>query len=122
MGLILDTSILIANERRGKAAEQLLQRLVNTFDETEAAISAISVVELTHGIYRAKINRDRERRAAYCNELYRDLMVDPVSLAIAELAGRIEEEQAPSATSSTLKISLSVAQHCTSASMSRLLT
>ncbi len=94
MGLILDTSILIAGERRGETVKQVLERVQAAHSEMEAALSAISVVELTHGIYRARTDRDRERRRAFSEELCRDMIVHPVSLAIAQLAGRIEGEQA----------------------------
>ena len=52
------------------------------------------IVELTHGIYRARTGADRERRKAFSDELCRDMIVHPVSLEIAQLAGRIEGEQA----------------------------
>lgn len=54
----------------------------------------VSVIGLTHGIYRARTDADRARRKAFCHELVRDVIVHPVLLAIAELAGRIEGEQA----------------------------
>ena len=62
--------------------------------EAEAALSSVSIVELTHGIYRAKTDADRERRKDFCDELCRDMIVHPVSLEIAQLAGRIEGELA----------------------------
>ena len=93
MGLILDTSILIAGERRGETVKQVLLRVQATHNETEAALSAVSIVELTHGIYRARTDADRERRRAFSEELCRDMIVHPVSLAIAQIAGRIEGEQ-----------------------------
>jgi len=37
---------------------------------------------------------DRERRRAFSEELRRDMVVYPVTVEIAELAGRIEGEQA----------------------------
>ena len=53
MGLILDSSILIAGERRGETVRQMMQRIVGTGGDAECALSAISMIELTHGIYRA---------------------------------------------------------------------
>jgi tRNA(fMet)-specific endonuclease VapC len=94
MGLILDSSILIAGERGGESVREILQRVQASQGETEAALSAVSVVELTHGIYRAKSNADRERRREFTEELCRDLVVHPVTLEIAQLAGKIEGEQA----------------------------
>ena len=94
MGLILDTSILIAGERRKQTFRQIIENLQAAVGETEAALSVISVVELNHGVYRARTAIDRERRKAFCDELCRDMIVHPVSLDIAQLAGRIEGEQA----------------------------
>lgn len=94
MGLILDSSILIAGERRGQTVKQVIQRVRAAYGDVESALSVVSVVELTHGIYRARTDADRLRRKAFCDELIRDVIVHPVSLAIAELAGRIEGELA----------------------------
>jgi tRNA(fMet)-specific endonuclease VapC len=93
VGLILDTSILIEAERRGQRVEDFLARSTEP-TETAAAISAVSVVEMTHGIYRAKNEVARERRRTYTRELYRVLQVHPVSLEIALLAGKIEGQEA----------------------------
>jgi tRNA(fMet)-specific endonuclease VapC len=94
MGLILDSSILIAGERRGDSVKQVIERVRAAYGDVESALSAISVIELTHGIYRARTDADRVRRKAFVEELSRDLIVHPVSLEIAQLAGRIEGEQA----------------------------
>lgn len=94
MGVILDSSVLIAGERRGESVRQILKRVQAAHGEVDAALSVVTVVELTHGIYRAKSDADRERRSAFSDELRRDMVVHPVTVEIAELAGRIEGEQA----------------------------
>ncbi|MGB9147483.1 MAG: PIN domain-containing protein [Acidobacteriaceae bacterium] len=94
MGLILDSSVLIAGERRGETVRQVMQRVRAAHGDTESALSAISIIELTHGIYRAKTDEDKARRNAFADELARTMIVHPVSIAIAQLAGRIEGEQA----------------------------
>jgi predicted nucleic acid-binding protein len=94
MGLILDSSILITGERRGETVKQVIQRVRAAHGDIESALSTISIIELTHGIYRAKADADRVRRKAFADELARDMIVHPVSLEIAQLAGRIEGEQA----------------------------
>jgi len=94
LGLILDSNVLIAAERRGDAIEQLIQRVASTFGDQESALSVISIVELTHGIYRASTAANRERRRIFVEDICLDLAVHPVTLAIAQLAGRIEGEQA----------------------------
>lgn len=94
MGLILDTSILIASERRGDSVEDILEQARATHGESDIALSAISVVELTHGIHRARTEAERERRSIFVEDAFHDLIVHPVTLEIARLAGRIEGEQA----------------------------
>jgi predicted nucleic acid-binding protein len=94
LGLILDSSILIAGERRGETVKQVIQRVRAAHGDIESALSAISIIELTHGIYRARTDADKVRRKAFADELARDMIVHPVSLGIAQLAGRIEGEQA----------------------------
>jgi tRNA(fMet)-specific endonuclease VapC len=94
MGLILDSSILIAGERGGQSVSDILKRVQATHGETESGLSAVTIVELTHGIYRAKNDSDRDRRRAFTDELCLDMTVHPVTLEIAQLAGRIEGEQA----------------------------
>lgn len=94
MGLILDTNILIQSERRGEGVEDILRRVRSAYGEIDVAISAVSAVELTHGIYRAKIDADRIRRRTFVEGVFDDLIVHPVTLEIAQLAGRIEGEQA----------------------------
>ena len=94
MGLILDSSILITGERHGESVRQVIERVRAAHGDQESALSVISVIELAHGIYRAKTDSDRVRRKAFSDELIRDIIVYPVSVGIAQLAGRIEGEQA----------------------------
>jgi len=94
MGLVLDSSVLIAGERRKDSVREILKRLRAAHGEVDCALSVVTIVELTHGIYRAKSDADRERRRAFSEELRRDMAVHPLTVEIAELAGRIEGEQA----------------------------
>jgi predicted nucleic acid-binding protein len=94
VGLILDSSILIAGERRRETVKHVIERVHAAFGDVECALSVVSIVELTHGIYRAKTDADRVRRKAFTDELSRDMIVHPMTLEIAQLAGRIEGEQA----------------------------
>ncbi len=94
MGLILDTGILIASERRRESVEDILRRVRALHGEIDIALSTVSVVELTHGIYRARNDADRERRRVFAEGVFQDIVVHPVTLEIAQLAGKIEGEQA----------------------------
>jgi len=77
MGLILDSSVVIAAERRGDTVEQLIENIVKTTGDQEAALSAIGLTELIHGIYRAQTPEIRRHREAFINELLTDLAVYP---------------------------------------------
>lgn len=62
MGLIVDSSVLIAGESRGESASQILKRILAARGPVDCALSVVTIVELTHGICRAKSDDDRERR------------------------------------------------------------
>lgn len=94
MGVILDSSVLIAGERRSQSLRQILARVQAACGDTVSVLSVVTIVELTHGIYRAQKDTDRQRRRAFTEELRKDLVVHPITLEIAELAGRVEGEQA----------------------------
>lgn len=53
MGLILDSSVLIAAERQNKNARQILTSVAERIGETEIGISAVTLIELAHGLVRA---------------------------------------------------------------------
>jgi tRNA(fMet)-specific endonuclease VapC len=93
MGLILDSSVVIAAERRGDTVEQLIEQIVNTTGDQEAALSAIGLTELIHGIYRARTSEMRQRRESFLNELLADLTVYPYTKETAMLAGKLDGEQ-----------------------------
>lgn len=93
MGVILDSSVLIAGERRGKTVWEVLESVEAVCGATEAALSAVTAVELTHGIYRAGTGADRLRRQHFVEGLFRVMAVYPLTLDVARLAGRIHGEQ-----------------------------
>jgi len=94
VGLILDSSVVIAAERQGHTVRQILEQFKTGYGEVEIGLSVVTVVELTHGIQRAKPEERRQRRQAFVDELLRDVPVHPATVEIAKLAGRIEGEQA----------------------------
>jgi predicted nucleic acid-binding protein len=54
VGLILDSSIVIAAERRGHTVRQILEQIKNSYGEIDIGFSVITIAELIHGAYRAK--------------------------------------------------------------------
>ena len=53
MGLILDSSVVIAGERRGHTVRQILEQFKTGCGEVEIGLFVVTVAELTHGIQRA---------------------------------------------------------------------
>lgn len=94
MGLILDSSVLIAAERRGHSLLQILEQIKATFGEVDIGISVVTVAELTHGAFRANEDKLKQRRLSFIDRLCKDVPVYPVTLEIARLIGRIEGEHA----------------------------
>jgi len=93
VGLILDSSVAIAAERRSDTVRTLLDRVLDTAGDQETALSAIGVVELTHGIHRADTAERRTRRESFVEELLAAVAVYPLTTDIARLAGRLDAEQ-----------------------------
>ena len=86
MGLILDSSIVIAAERRGRDRTTHPEHLEIKGDQ-------VGLTELVHGIYRAQTLEIRQRRESFINELLADLAVYPYTKETALLAGKIDGEQ-----------------------------
>jgi len=93
VGLILDSSVAIAAERRGETVEALLQRAIDAAGDQEAALSTVAVVELVHGIHRADTAERRTRREAFVEELLAAVAIYPVTTDVARLAGKLDAEQ-----------------------------
>jgi predicted nucleic acid-binding protein len=94
VGLILDSSVVIAAERRGDTPEQLVQQVISVAGNQEAALSSVGLTELVHGIYRANSAQVQSRRQSFVDELRIGLTVYPYTAETAMLAGRIDGEQA----------------------------
>ena len=91
---MLDSTVVIAGERRGHTVRQILEQFKTGYGEIEVGLSVVTIVELTHGIQRAGTEERRQRRQAFVDELIRDVPVHPVTVEIARMAGRIEGDQA----------------------------
>ena len=93
LGLILDSSIIIAAERKRQTVEELLTSIGHAFGEVEIAISAVTLAELVHGVARANTPEIRRSRRSFIDELKRHVPVHPVTDSTAEIAGQISGEQ-----------------------------
>jgi predicted nucleic acid-binding protein len=94
MGLILDSSVVIAAERRGHTILQILEQLQTSHGDIDIGLSVVTIAELIHGVYRAKADADKQRRLTFVDRLCSDVPVYPVTVEMARMVGRIEGEQA----------------------------
>jgi predicted nucleic acid-binding protein len=93
MGLILDSSVVIAAERRGDNVTQMLRQIVAATGDQRTVLSSVGLTELVHGIYRAQTAEARSRRDSFIRELLNDVEVYPYTKETALLAGKIDGEQ-----------------------------
>ena len=89
---MLDSTAVVAAEREGKNARQLLEAVVLESRDEEVAVSVVTVLELAHGIMRADTALRRERRQHFLDDLLIGVPVQPVTVSIALRAGRIDGE------------------------------
>jgi predicted nucleic acid-binding protein len=94
VGIILDSSVLIAAERRGHTVREILEEIQALHGEIEVGLSVVTVAELMHGAYRGADEANRHRRLAFIDRLCSDVPVHSLTLEIARMVGRIEGEQA----------------------------
>ncbi len=79
MGVILDSSVLVAFERRRFDLERLVT------DHNPAAISAVTAAELLIGVERADTPERRTRRQAFVQNIFVRTPIIPFDLAQARL-------------------------------------
>ncbi len=91
MGIVLDSSVIIAAERRGHTVREILEQVKAA--RGREIVSVVTIAELVHGDYRTKTQAQQQRRLEFIERLSSDVPVHPVTLDIARLAGRIEGQQ-----------------------------
>jgi tRNA(fMet)-specific endonuclease VapC len=90
VGLILDSTIVVAAERDGSTVVELLAKLKSKFGDEESAISAISAGELLHGVWRSASPRIRALREDFIEELFVRVAVREFTLGAARIFGRLD--------------------------------
>ena len=93
MGLILDSSVVIDAERQDETVERLIERIIRSMGDQDAALSAVGLTEIVHGVYRASTPTVRARRELFLNELMSVLTIYPYTTETAMLAGKLDAEQ-----------------------------
>lgn len=92
MGLILDSSVLIAAERQGQNAQQALSAIALRAAGEDVAISVVTEIELAHGVARADTPQRKASRRQFLSELLTVLPVHTVTVPVALRAGQIDGE------------------------------
>jgi predicted nucleic acid-binding protein len=92
MGLILDSSLLIAAERKGRNARQTLTEISAGAAGEDVAVSVVTLIELAHGVARANTPERKATRQQFLSELITALPVHPVTVPVALRAGQIDGE------------------------------
>lgn len=90
MGLILDTSVLIADERGLFDMPGLLRQ----FPDSEPVLAAITASELLHGVERALDPFRKARRQRRVEQMLATIAVQPFGLAEARFHARVWAELA----------------------------
>jgi tRNA(fMet)-specific endonuclease VapC len=85
MGVILDTSVLIAIERNSLDIEKLVKGRENE----PFGISPITAAELLHGVHRADSEKRRLKREAYVEKIIETFPIYPFDLGAARIYARI---------------------------------
>ena len=92
MGLVLDSSVLVFAEREQLPVSALLVELQKRHNVTEIVLSAISVVELEHGIHRAQSQQQAIKRRHYLDTVFFSIPTEPFTREIGQTVARIDAE------------------------------
>jgi len=92
MGLVLDSGVLIAAEREARPVSSLLETLEQEHGETEIVLSSITVIELEHGLHRAKTAEQARTRRNYLDTVFAAIPVEPFTRDMAQIAAKVDAE------------------------------
>ena len=81
-------------KRRGHGIATILEQIQTAWGESEVGLSAVTIVELMHGIQRAKLEAQRQRRQVFVEEVRAAMTVHPLTDEIAARAGIIAGQEA----------------------------
>ena len=85
MGVILDSSEIIALER----SRGLVENLVACREDEPFGISVVTVAELLHGVERADTETRKIRRQAFVEKVIETIPVFPFDIGVARIYARI---------------------------------
>jgi len=85
MGVIFDTSVLIAIERSSLNTD----RLIEGREDEPFGISVITVSELLHGVHRADSEKRRLKRESYVEKIIENFPIYLFDLSVARIYARV---------------------------------
>jgi predicted nucleic acid-binding protein len=95
--------VLIAAERKGSNARQVLSEIAGRAAGEDVAFSVVTLIELAHGAARAETPEGKTTRRQFLQELTTAVPVHPVTVPVALRAGQIDGES----TAKGIRIALS---------------
>lgn len=90
MGLLIDSTVFVAAERRAETAEAVVAGLLEEYGDVDLALSVMSAGELVHGCWRADSAARRARRTEFVEAVLAAVPVVPLTLAVARLYGELD--------------------------------
>jgi predicted nucleic acid-binding protein len=97
LGLVLDSSAVIAAERRKQSVLDFIESIFGTHGAIDLSLSPVTVSELVHGIFRAQMPAVMQRRRLFIEELMGLIPVHPVTRHTGWLVGEIGGRKQPRA-------------------------
>jgi tRNA(fMet)-specific endonuclease VapC len=92
MGVILDSSVLVAAERQGQNAREALEAIAPRIGNDDIAISVVTVMELAHGVARPNTLERQAKRRRFVDDVIEVVPLHPITPAIALRAGLLDGE------------------------------
>jgi predicted nucleic acid-binding protein len=94
LGLVLDSSTVIAAERRQESIADFVESILRAHGPLDLSLSPVSVAELVHGIFRAQTPAASQRRRLYIEEIVSLIPVHRVTKETGWLVGQIQGQEA----------------------------
>src|SRR5580704_6761950 len=89
LGIVVDSSVLIAAERKRLTATEVIRSIREILGDVPIAMCPLTIAELGHGIHRADTLERAHQRRQFLDELKAHIPVYPVTDATAEIIARI---------------------------------
>jgi len=90
VGLLIDSTVFVAAERRAETADAVAAELLEAYGNVDLALSVMSAGELVHGCWRADSAARRARRTEFVEAILAAIPVVSLTLAIARLYGELD--------------------------------